>query len=261
MTLLSSLSAAFGFPDVSGFLALVIAALLGGVVRGFTGFGFAMVFVPIATMTVGPVAAAGLIWLVDIPFALPLALSSFRRVAWKEVFPLLAGATLCVPLGVWLLTSLDPVMARWIVALSILTALAALVTGWRYKGAPGLPLSLGVGALSGTASGMAQLGGMPVAIFWLAAQKNDPRQTKDNLNGYFALLPFVTGLAYWLNGVLNWTVFWQALPLCVPYGIAMLAGARLFPLASEQTFRRIAYGIIMLAAVAALPVMDGVTGR
>jgi uncharacterized protein len=255
---LSNISVYFGFAENSTFLALVMAALLGGLVRGFTGFGFAMVFVPIATMTVGPVGAAGLIWLVDIPFALPLAISSFRRVAWREVFPLFVGAALCVPLGVWLLTSLDPIVARWLIAISILVALAALVTGWRYKGAPGIPLSLSVGGLSGIASGMAQLGGMPVAIFWLAAQKNNPRQTKDNLNGYFALLPIVTGIAYWLNGVLNWTVFWQALPLCVPYGLAMLLGAKLFPLASEQTFRRIAYLIIAMAAVMALPVLDGV---
>jgi uncharacterized protein len=256
MTTLSAVAAYFGFATTSTFLALVAAALLGGLVRGFTGFGFAMVFVPIATMTIGPVGAAGLIWLVDIPFAIPLAISSFKRVAWREVFPLLAGATVCVPLGVWLLTNLDPVVARWIVAISILVALAALVTGWRYKGAPSVPLSLGVGGLSGTASGMAQLGGMPVAIFWLAAQKNDPRQTKDNLNGYFALLPFVTGIAYWLSGVLSWAVFWQAIPLCVPYGLSMVLGAKLFPLASEQTFRRIAYLIIAVAAVVALPVMD-----
>ena len=255
--MLVDVSAYFGFATPSSFLALVAAALLGGLVRGFTGFGFAMVFVPIATMSIGPVGAAGLIWLVDIPFALPLALSSFKRVAWREVFPLLAGATVCVPLGVWLLTSLDPVLSRWIVAISILVALAALVTGWRYKGAPGVPLSLGVGGLSGTASGMAQLGGMPVAIFWLASQNNNPRQTKDNLNGYFALLPGITGVAYWLSGVLNWGVFWQALPLCVPYGLAMLVGAKLFTFASEQTFRRIAYLIIGMAAIVALPVLDG----
>ncbi len=216
-----------------------------------------MVFVPIATIAVGPVGAAALIWLIDIPFAWLLAAAGFRRVAWRELFPMLAGAILCVPLGVWLLTNSDPMTARWIVAAAILCGVTLLATGWRYRGAPGIPLSLGVGGLAGTASGLAQLGGMPIAIFWLAAQKNDPRQTRDNLNGFFAILPIFSGLVYWWRDVLNWGAVLQALPLCLPYGLGLLVGAMLFPIASEQSFRRLAYAVIFLAAIVAMPVMDG----
>jgi uncharacterized protein len=255
------LAAYFGFPSESAFLALVLAAVLGGLVRGFTGFGFAMVFVPIAALAAGPATAVALIWLIDIPFAWPLAVLSFRRVAWREVLPLLAGAVAAAPLGVWLLIRSDPLTARWMVALAILAAVSALATGWRYRGAPGAPLSLGVGGLSGLSSGLAQLGGMPVAIFWLAAQKNDARQTKDNLNGFLAILPIVTGYLYWSNGFLNGRTVWMALPLMAPYGLALLAGARLFPLASEQTFRMLAYAIIAAAALVALPLLDPLLGR
>ena len=38
---------------------LFVATLVGGLVRGFTGFGFAMVFVPVAAAAVGPAAAVG----------------------------------------------------------------------------------------------------------------------------------------------------------------------------------------------------------
>jgi uncharacterized protein len=256
-----SLAAMFGYPSAAAFLILAGAAVIGGVIRGFTGFGFAMVFVPIATLALGPAKAVALIWIIDIPFAVPLAVSSFRRVDWREVLPLLAGASVAAPLGVWVLVNSDPGVARWIVALSILAATVALATGWRYHGAPGIPLSLGVGGLSGTASGLAQLGGMPVAIFWLAAQKNDARQTKDNLNGYFVLLPVVTGLLYWWSGILTAQMVWMALPLMLPYGIAMAVGSRMFHLAPEKTFRRVAYGVIGMAAVIALPLMDPLLGR
>ncbi|MGL4635683.1 MAG: sulfite exporter TauE/SafE family protein [Beijerinckiaceae bacterium] len=258
---MTALSTFLGYPEPLTFLMLVTAAFLGGLVRGFTGFGFAMVFVPIATVAVGPVGAAALIWLIDIPFAWPLAAAGFRRVAWREVFPLLIGAIICAPLGVWLLTTLEPMTARWVVAIAILCGVTLLASGYRYKGAPGNALSLGVGGLSGTASGLAQLGGMPIAIFWLAAQKNDPRQTRDNLNGFFAILPIFTGLLYWWKDVLTWQWIMQALPLCVPYGLALYAGTRLFSVASEQTFRRIAYAVIILAAFIALPLTDKLIGR
>jgi uncharacterized protein len=261
MPTLASLSTAFGYAESSTLLMLVGAALLGGLVRGFTGFGFAMVFVPIATIAVGPMGAAALIWLIDIPFAWPLAAAGFRRVAWREVFPLLIGAILCAPIGVWLLTTLEPTTALWTVAIAILCGVVLLASGYRYKGAPGNALSLGVGSLAGTASGLAQLGGMPIAIFWLAAQKNDPRQTRDNLNGFFAILPIFTGILYWWKDVLTWGSVMQALPLCVPYGLALYAGTRLFSVASERTFRCIAYGVITMAALVALPLTDRLVGR
>jgi uncharacterized membrane protein YfcA len=235
---------------------LVAAALIGGAVRGFTGFGFAMVFVPIATIAVGPSQAAALIWLIDIPFAWPLAAASFRQVDWRGIFPLVAGAALTAPLGVWLLVHADPATARWIVAIVILAATAALATGWRWRGRAGVGLSLGVGGLSGAASGLAQLGGMPLAIFWLSSQQGDPRQTRHNMNGFFALLPLVTGFLYWRQGFLTMEAFWMALPLCLPYGLAMLLGARLFVLAPAHVFRGVAYVVIALAALVALPALD-----
>jgi uncharacterized protein len=261
MSSLADLSAYFGFASSSTLAILTAAALLGGLVRGFTGFGFAMVFVPIATIAVGPKAAAALIWFIDIPFALPLAAAGFHRVNWRELLPLLVGAILFVPAGVWLLINSDPVTARWIVAIAILCSVTALATGWRYRGAPGTPLSFGVGSLAGTASGLAQLGGMPIAIFWLAAQKNDARQTRDNLNGFFAILPTVTGLIYWWTGVLTWTSVMQALPLLLPYGLGLLLGVKLFPIASEQMFRRLAYAVIFAAALLAVPLVDPLLGR
>jgi uncharacterized protein len=253
--------AGFGYASPAVFWTLAAAALLGGLVRGFTGFGFAMVFVPIATIAVGAKTAAALIWLIDIPFAWPLAAASFTRVQWREVLPLLVGAMLAAPLGVWLLVHADPNTARWIIAIAILAAVAALATGWRYRGAPGLPLSFGTGGLAGVASGLAQLGGMPVAIFWLAAQKNDPGQTRANLNGFFAILPLVTGLLYWQSGILTSATAWMALPLCLPYGIGLFIGAKLFHVAPEQVFRRVAYTVITLAALIAMPAIDPLLGR
>jgi uncharacterized protein len=45
--MLNDLIAYFGFPDPAAFGLLVGAATLGGLVRGFSGFGFAMVFMPL----------------------------------------------------------------------------------------------------------------------------------------------------------------------------------------------------------------------
>lgn len=237
-------------------ILLIGAALLGGLVRGFSGFGFAMVFVPLAMLAVGPAAAVGIVWTIDLPYALPLAVRAARQAAWREVLLLLAGATALLPAGAWLLTRLDPLVTRWLIASAVLGALAALVSGWRYAGRPGAALSLGVGGLSGLASGLAGLSGMPLAVFWLGSQGNDSAQIRANLMAYFGVAAIVSGIVFAVAGVLTAALVMQALFLVVPYGIGVWAGSWAFGKASETVFRRIAYLIIAASAVLALPALD-----
>lgn len=245
----------------SGFAVLLAATLLGGLVRGFTGFGFAMVFMPLASMVLGPVAALGLIWFIDLPFALPIAARSAKRAEWGEILPLLLTATLALPAGIWLLTWLDRETMRWILALLVLTAVLLMASGWRYHGRPTIPLSLGVGALSGLFNGMASIGGMPLAVFWLGAQRNDRHKTRANMQAFFGVSTLISGSILWLKGILTAGSLLMAVPLFAVYGIGLWAGTHGFRLASEETFRRGAYAVIFLSALISLPFWDAVIGR
>jgi uncharacterized protein len=256
---MSSILTYFTGSDLPGLL--ILATFLGGLVRGFTGFGFAMVFMPIASMAVGHVLALGLIWAVDAVFAFPVASRSFRKADWREVLPLLLAAVLMVPIGVSLLLATDPLLMRWLLAALVLGAVAILASGWRYQGRAGLPLSFGVGGISGLFTGLASLGGMPLAVFWLGAQRNDARQTRDNLQTFFALSTITSGLILWHKGIIDASVLRQALPLLVPYGIGLFIGTRGFRIASESTFRRIAYLVIFCSALVSIPLWDTWLGR
>lgn len=249
-----------GLP-LAGIATLLLAAMLGGLVRGFTGFGFAMVFMPLASLVLGPVAALGLIFCIDLPFALPLAARSARNAEWREVLPLLATATLALPAGIWLLIWLDRETMRWILAGLVLSAVALMASGWRYHGRPGIPLSLCVGVLSGLFNGMASIGGMPLAVFWLGAQRNDRHKTRANLQTFFGLSTVISGVTLWFAGILNAQALLTALPLMAVYGAGMWAGTHGFRIASEATFRRGAYLVIFASALVSLPLWDGLIGR
>lgn len=256
-----SLSAFMPGLTADAIAVLLGATLIGGLVRGFTGFGFAMVFMPLASVVLGPVAALGLIWFIDLPFALPIAARSARRAEWSEILPLLLTAMLALPVGIWLLTWLDRATMRWILALLVLAAVALMASGWRYHGRPGVPLSLGVGALSGLCNGMASIGGMPLAVFWLGAQRNDRHKTRANMQAFFGVSTLIGGAILWWKGILTPGGLAMAVPLFAIYGAGLWAGTHGFRLASESSFRRGAYLLIFLSALSSLPLWDGLLGR
>lgn len=257
----STLSSFMPGLNADGIAVLLAATLFGGLVRGFTGFGFAMVFMPLASVILGPVAALGLIWFIDLPFALPIAARSAKTAEWREILPLLLTATLALPAGIWLLIWLDRETMRWVLALLVLFAVALMASGWRYHGRPTVPLSLGVGALSGLFNGMASIGGMPLAVFWLGAQRNDRHKTRANMQAFFGVSTLISGMVLWWKGILTVGAFLMAVPLFAIYGVGLWAGTHGFRLASEDTFRRGAYLVIFLSALISLPLWDVVIGR
>jgi uncharacterized protein len=243
------------------FPMLALAAALGGLVRGFTGFGFAMVFMPLAG-TVAPMPLAyALIFCIDAPVGLWLGARAMPKAEWREVLPLIIGAALTLPLGMTLLLTLDPVLLRWGVALLIFAAVLALASGWRWRGRPGLPLSFGVGGLSGLANGLSALGGMPLAIFWMSAQAKSALQMRHDMQLFFGLGTIMSAVIGGWNGVFSWSAVAAAVPLAVIYALAVVLGTAGYRIASEQTFRRIAYAVITLAALTSLPLWDGWLGR
>ena len=237
------------------FLWLAAAATLAGLVRGFSGFGAAMIFLPLAGIVIRPEVAVPLLFVADNLATLHITLPSLRRCCWAEILPLAAGATVTIPFGVALLVSIDPEAMRWGISLLILLAVAVLASGWRLQRTLPLAGTAAVGGLTGLAGGAASLYGPPLILFWLGG-RSGAVQVRDNVYAIFGLLSVVAGIAQWLNGLLTLPVLHEALTLLPVYVLGTLAGSRLFRGASDGLFRQLALGLCALAALAALPLWE-----
>jgi uncharacterized membrane protein YfcA len=254
------------FPDSATFAAtladrrlLGAAAIsaLSGLVRGFSGFGGAMIYMPLVAAVYEPRVAAVTILLVDFISSTPFAIPELRRCVWREVFPISIAMTLGVPLGAWALLTLDPIALRWIIAILVLGLLAVLASGWRYRGEPRLPITLGVGAFAGASAGAVQIGGPPVVLYWLS-RGNSAATMRANLMVFFAFCGVALVTAYAALGLFTAQMLALSLLLGIPYLIGVGIGARFFHGTSDLLYRRIAYLIIALAALLSLPVLDPV---
>ena len=70
---------------------------LGAVVRGFSGFGSGLIFMPVAAACLGPKPAAGVLFVIDTILIVPFVVRALRIVEWREVLPMGLGAMLMVP--------------------------------------------------------------------------------------------------------------------------------------------------------------------
>lgn len=236
---------------------LAATACAAGFVRGFSGFGAALVFMPVASSLVDPRLAAGTFLLVDYLGALPLAFGALRRCQWKTVLPAAVAALGTVPLGAALLASGEVPVLRWLISLTALALVALLASGLRYRGSPVWLVSVAVGGVAGFSGGLSQIAGPPVVAYWMSGPAPVP-VIRANLIAFFFLTSAGAFLAYWWNGVLGTATFVLAAVLLPVMLVATLAGSRLFGLASEPAYRTMALALIAVAAFASMPLLDGI---
>ena len=79
--------------------AILVVVLLAGVIRGFAGFGSALLTVPVLSMLYGPVQAVVIAVLLEVPTSLGLLPIAIRGADRKTVFPMLIMFVLFVPVG------------------------------------------------------------------------------------------------------------------------------------------------------------------
>lgn len=235
------------------FFATALAALVAAMVRGFSGFGAGLIFMPVAAALIGPKPAAGILYVIDTILILPFLASALRRVEWADVLPLGIGAMLAVPFGAWVLFSVDPIPLRWGLSIAILATVGLLASGLRYRGQTRTPLSLAVGALAGFMSGAAQIPAPPVLIYWLGRELVSATM-RANAIVFFLFTTLISGIAFLWGGIFTAEVMTKSAALFPVYAIGIFAGSRLFGHAHDSTYRRIAYVTIVIAALISMPV-------
>lgn len=235
-------------------IAIGIAALA-GLVRGFSGFGSALIYVPLISAVYGPRVAAPTLLLIDTISSLPFAIHAMPQCNWREVTPVTSAGAVALPLGVAALVYVDPLILRWFISALVLIAVTALAAGWRYRGRPTLAASLGVGVVAGFGGGAVQIGAPPLLVYWLGGQ-NSAATVRANIMVYFIMQGTLSVLAYIYGGLFTAQTLALSILFGVPFAVLLAVGARWFHGTSDQLYRRVAYIIIAVSGLISLPLFD-----
>ncbi|WP_170472821.1 sulfite exporter TauE/SafE family protein [Ruegeria arenilitoris] len=235
-----------------GLAILLIAAFMAGIVRGFSGFGTALVFLPLAAPLLGPFGALLALTIMDVFGPLPNLRRAWKVVDKGDLARLLLGCAAVLPLGLWLLTRVEPEVFRYAVCFLSLSMLVILTLGLRFTGRVGRTMVAAIGGAAGLLGGVAGLPGPAVILFYMS------RPLPVEVIRATILL-FLFGFDFLLFGYLSGMgrvsshVFLLGLVLAVPNLLGNWLGGRMFNPEKEKLYRMAAYVVIAFTALFGLP--------
>ncbi|WP_050929974.1 sulfite exporter TauE/SafE family protein [Aestuariivita boseongensis] len=235
---------------------LIAAALVAGIVRGFAGFGTAMVYLPVAGAYLDPFAALTTVIIMDLIGPLPGVPRALRERHPGDLGRLVSGLVIGLPLGVLTLSLISPDMFRYSVSFIALMLLALLITGFRYHGEMTPRLITGTGFLGGYLGGTAGLPGPPVIMLYMASSHPAPVVRATNTL-YLLIFDFFLLGTFLVLGRLDFGFVGLGFVVMVPYLIGNVIGGALFRAEYEKLYRWVAYAIIAASALMGLPFWEG----
>lgn len=236
----------------NGFYWILSASIVAGVVRGFSGFGAGMIFIPVIGIFTDPITTVVALQIMDGIGALPLLRRGFRDGEPRHVALLTLAAIIALPLGIYMLVTTQSETFRWIVAGLILVLLGLMASGWRYREKLGTYGTVAVGFVSGVLSGFFALGGPPVIMMYMSGPFK-PQIIRANIILYFFVITIVGFFMLAFRELLTAERIWLGLVLVIPYAVATILGSKIFQPEREQLFRGVAYVVILGSVLLSLP--------
>src|SRR5258708_17058444 len=93
-------------------IAICVIAFVSGTARGFSGFGSALIFMPLASRLAAPRLVAALLLIIALVAAAPLVPNAWKHADRKATVVLVSGALVGVPIRTYLFSRPAPVRSR-----------------------------------------------------------------------------------------------------------------------------------------------------
>lgn len=229
----------------------MLVATIGGVIRGYTGFGSAMAVLPLWALAIEPAQAIATLMVLEVAVSFQLLPRAARSTDWPMIGRLTGAAAVAAPLGVWALLTVDADLIRRFIGLVVLLWAVFMLAGVRYGGRISSAATIGIGAASGALMGATGLGGPPVVIYLLSTPARS-ESNRANLITFFAIVSVYMIGAYAVSGIYTAETWWRAAIIGPIFLVAAWIGANLFDKSSEATYRRVVLVFLLLVGVGTL---------
>lgn len=179
----------------------IAIAFFAAMAQGLTGFGFALVLVPLLSLFFDPRATVAVSITLGLATKIPLLYFDRRHIQWRLIAPLTVAAFAGIVIGARLALLADPRFLRVGIAVTVIVAAVLMLGNFRWRVGASRAATAAVGFVSGILTGSTSMGGPPVALFGVN-QAWAKESMRGNLVAYFTLTSlFTTSVFVVLSGV------------------------------------------------------------
>lgn len=228
-------------------------AALAGFVQGLSGFAFGLVATSIWAWWLPPQLVAAMSVFGAMTGQIAAVLTARRPMRWPLLAPLLAGGLCGLPLGVWLLPTLDSVsfqfglgllLALWCPMMLMSRRIPRVAFGGHWAD-----------AVAGVAGGVAgALGGFtgPLPTLWCTLRGWDKDTLRGVIQNFNLVMLSATFVSYLASGLVTTAMLPQMAVVAPALLVPVLLGARLYTGISPEAFRRVVLALLTCAGLALL---------
>jgi len=228
-------------------IAFVIV-FLGGLIQGFSGFGYSQFTVPWLLFFFEPVVVMPIALMHSIILNLQVLFDVRKWVDIKHIWILIAGGLLGIPIGTYILLVVDVNIIRILVGIVIVVSSLIIIKGFRIKLKHEKPAFIPIGFIGGILGGSVTMSGPPVILFF-SSQGVSKNYMRANLAMFFLSLNILTLPFYIAKGLINQTTLSYFAILLIALVLGTFIGIKLSRLTGEKIFRKIALFILIAIGI------------
>jgi uncharacterized membrane protein YfcA len=237
--------------DLFSLIVTVISVFVAGIIRGYSGFGFAMISVTSISLVLPPVQVVPLVLILEILASIRLVPQVWRDIDWHSLRWLLAGSLFATPIGVYLLANVPAESMRISISLLVLVAAILLLYGWAWRRMPGRPLILTTGMACGILNGAAAIGGPPVILFYLSSPAA-VTVSRASIIAYFLGIDAMSLAMASIQGLTTIKTLLLTSICLIPLYLGVTIGSRVFIKSEKKSFRQHVLILLIILSVAGL---------
>lgn len=234
------------------FLYAALAVFGASVIRGYSGFGFAMISAVTLSFAYPPDQVTPVILCLEIIASSWLLKKAFKGVDWMGLRLLIAGTAVTLPLGSLVLVYTPAAKMKMFISAVIIVLCAGLIKRRKAVNYTSSAATFVTGMLSGFLAGVAAIGGPPVILFYYSSDRS-VAVSRASMIAFFLLVDSLALMSCLWYGLLDRQTLSLSAAMIVPMGLGLWIGNGLFGrLADEEKFRKRVLALLLFLALFSL---------
>tara|TARA_Y100001956_G_C4101144_1_gene177720 strand:+ start:555 stop:1292 length:738 start_codon:yes stop_codon:yes gene_type:complete len=220
--------------------------IFSAIVRGFSGFGFTLVALPLSALFVPVIELVPVFMLIDLLGNVQLLPKVKKHVNWRWVAKVFIPCLVFTPVGLLLLKSVSQDTIILIISAFIFASALMIYRGFQYKSEPRFAPYL-LGSLAGIMNGAASMSGPPIGTHALASPVA-PHIARAGLIAFFVLADSSAFVSASIAGLVDRDVVWLTLALLPSSMFGGYVGSKLFERFGGEKFKPVTIGLLIVIA-------------